>query len=664
MSFLYPHFLWALLLPLALGGAALLRHRRAGSAWRLLVSPAHEGELVRQRAPWHRLLGCLFGLLALVSAIIATARPINGYGEAGVTAGSRNLLLALDVSRSMETQDVSPSRLEEARAAAFELIEALPEDKIGLIIFSGEADLVVPLTYDHTALRDALEQVDRTWAPGGGTDFNKVLRKALQDFERSAPEGTNALVLLSDGEDTTDSGTSLANEAKEKQLLVIAVGIGTEAGGPIPDPAGENGLWQDAEGKHVISKRDTASLQQFAQATGGDFFAMSPRADLTAFARHAVRKLATHEEEFSLNKVPNDLFAYPAAAALLLLVLSILAATDWHRAPRRLRLLPLWALALLLGAQAQAAPAPESLGAYRVGLSFSEKDPDTAKEWLSQALLDSDTELQAAAYYAIGNSNTQATFRDLRKLYEQPAPADDDSEDKTAAPQQGPSAKALQGIVDALREDEKSYDNALRLNPQLKQAAANKAKVEELIKALEEEIKRRTPPSDNERNQEQNNEQNEQNDNEEQQQGDQSDNNREDNREQQGDQGDSNRDDNQEQQGDQDKDKQDPQQNDRDKDKQDDRQQGQQGDDKQPPPQQDQDNAKPDDNEQNTPDKQPKQPPPAAQEPEEQNGAADKNDKEKQEQRAASILQMHVDEEEGSPIPHLNLPPRPPKKDY
>lgn len=664
MSFLYPHFLWALLLPLALGGAALLRHRRAGSAWRLLVSPAHEGELVRQRAPWHRLLGCLFGLLALVAAIVATARPINGYSEAGVTAGSRNLLLALDVSRSMETEDVKPSRLEEARAAAFELIEALPEDKIGLIIFSGEADLVVPLTYDHTALRDALEQVDRTWAPGGGTDFNKVLRKALQDFERSAPDGTNALVLLSDGEDTTDSGSNLAEEAKEKQLLVIAVGIGTEAGGPIPDPAGENGLWQDAEGKHVISKRDTASLQQFAQATGGDFFAMSPRANLTAFARHAVRKLDSHEEEFSLNKVPNDLFAYPAAAALLLLVLSILCATDWRQAPCRLRSLPLWTLTLLLAAQAQASPAPESLGAYRVGLSFSEKDPAIAKEWLSQALLDSDKELQAAAYYAIGNSNTQATFRDLRALYEQPAPADDDSEETAAKPQQGPSAEALQNIVNALREDEKSYDNALQLNPQLKQAADNKAKVEELIKTLEEEIKRRTPPSDNEQNQEQNSEQNNQNDNEEQQQGDQGDNNQ-DNQQGNQDKQDQQQDD-QNKQDDQDKqdDHQGEQGDDKQNGKQDDKQQGNQGDDKQNPPQKDQDNAKPDDQEQDSPDKQPKQPPPAAQEPQEQNGAADKNDKEKQEQRAASILQMHVDEEDGSPIPHLNLPPRPPKKDY
>ena len=252
MSFLYPDILWFLLLIPVLAVLVTMAWRSSGQGWRKLVSARHS-ELVQRRPLWRTALPATFGLLALTCTIIALARPINGYREGGATTTGRNLLIALDISRSMETQDVTPSRLAEARAAAYELIDALPGDKIGLIVFSGEADLVVPLTYDHTALRDALEQVNRSWAGVGGTNFGLVLRKAMQDFKRSAPEGsTNALVILSDGEDTVNSSLDIAKEAKENKLLVITVGIGTAAGGPIPDERGENGLWQDAQGKHVI----------------------------------------------------------------------------------------------------------------------------------------------------------------------------------------------------------------------------------------------------------------------------------------------------------------------------------------------------------------------------------------------------------------------------
>ena len=199
MTFLYPSILAALVVPLMLGIGLLLARRRTGKAWRALVSEEHP-ELVRQSPAWQSKLPQLLALLSLTCVILAAARPINGYEPGEGSASGRNLIIAMDISRSMETRDVAPSRLEEARAAAYELMDALPGDKIGLIVFSGEADLVVPLTYDHTALRDALEQVNRSWAGYGGTNFEQVLRRAMDTFARSAPDGANALVILSDGE--------------------------------------------------------------------------------------------------------------------------------------------------------------------------------------------------------------------------------------------------------------------------------------------------------------------------------------------------------------------------------------------------------------------------------------------------------------------------------
>ena len=654
MSFLYPYVLNALALPLLLALAALLRHRRQGTAWRRLVSPAHEATLVTRRAPWHRRAGGALLLLALALAIVALARPICGYREAGALTTGRNLLLALDVSRSMETQDVAPSRLEEARAAAYELIDALPEDKIGLIVFSGSADLVVPLTYDHTALREALEQVDRSWATAGGTDFSAVLRRAMQDFERSAPEGTNAVVLLSDGEETVGSARELAAEAKEKRLLVITVGIGTEAGGAIPDPQGDNGLWQDAEGKHVISKLDTASLTAFAEATGGDYFTMGSNTDLAAFARRTVRKLDAHEERVSLNKVPNDRFAPFAAAALAALLLGILCLTEW-RLPRRSALLLLLAAAGIL--PAAGAPSAESLRAYRSGLAAAAQDSDKAKEHFSTALLDEDPAMQAAALYAIGNANTRHTLDALRQLYE--APAEDSA----------PGIAELERMVESLRRDIRSYNDALAIQPELRPAATNKQRIDELIRRLEEEIERlkqQEQQQQNQQNDPQQQDDQEQNQQNDPQQGDQEQNQQND--PQQGDQEQNQQ--NDPQQGDQEQNQQnDPQQGDQEQNQQNDPQQGDQEQNQQNDPQQgDQEQNQQNDPQQGDQGQDKRTPSPSSDDkeaPQQQPSAQPElSDKEKAEQRAAAILQMHLDEEGGSPIPHPEEKPSTPRKDY
>ena len=643
MSFLYPNVLWFLLLVPALAALVVLAWRSTGQGWRKLVSAKHQ-ELVHRRSLWRTALPATFGLLALTCCIIALARPINGYREGGATATGRNLLIALDISRSMETEDVKPSRLAEARAAAYELIDALPGDKIGLIVFSGEADLVVPLTYDHTALRDALEQVNRSWAGVGGTNFGLVLRKAMQDFKRSTPEGsTNALVILSDGEDTVNSSLEIAEEAKESKLLVITVGIGTAAGGPIPDVRGENGLWQDANGKHVISKLNTDSLINFAKATGGDYFVMDSNANLTAFTQAAVRKLDKHEEAFSINKVPNDLFVPFATTALILLILTMLSSTEWKQARNLILIIALGGMTPAL----HAAPLKESAAAYSLGLAHMQNaEHAKAREAFSTALLDEDRALQAASMYQLGQINATATFNELRALYGAPETEGLDDEEQSAS---RVTPEALQKIVDSLKLDIEPYKEALNLQPGLKQAQKNITAIEKLIKRLEEEIERLKQQQQQQQDQ-QNQQQNQQQNNEQQQdqQKDQQQNQDADKQDKDDEQKDSEQKDdkqNQEQdqnnkEGQQEPDKQDQQQN--NNQQQDQQKDQQQPDKQQPQDQQDQQQA-----------------PAEAERQEEQ-----PSDEEKARQYAASVLRSHLDEEEGSPIPHADAQVRPPDKDY
>lgn len=644
MSFLYPNVLWFLLLVPALAALVVLAWRSTGQGWRKLVSAKHQ-ELVHRRSLWRTALPATFGLLALTCCIIALARPINGYREGGATATGRNLLIALDISRSMETEDVKPSRLAEARAAAYELIDALPGDKIGLIVFSGEADLVVPLTYDHTALRDALEQVNRSWAGVGGTNFGLVLRKAMQDFKRSTPEGsTNALVILSDGEDTVNSSLEIAEEAKESKLLVITVGIGTAAGGPIPDARGENGLWQDANGKHVISKLNTDSLINFAKATGGDYFVMDSNANLTAFTQAAVRKLDKHEEAFSINKVPNDLFVPFATTALILLILTMLSSTEWKQARNLILIIALGGMTPAL----HAAPLKESAAAYSLGLAHMQNaEHAKAREAFSTALLDEDRALQAASMYQLGQINATATFNELRALYGAPETEGLDDEEQSAS---RVTPEALQKIVDSLKLDIETYKEALNLQPGLKQAQKNITAIEKLIKRLEEEIERLKQQQQQQQQDQQNQQQNQQQNNEQQQdqQKDQQQNQDADKQDKDDEQKDSEQKDdkqNQEQdqnnkEGQQEPDKQDQQQN--NNQQQDQQKDQQQPDKQQPQDQQDQQQA-----------------PAEAERQEEQ-----RSDEEKARQYAASVLRSHLDEEEGSPIPHADVQVRPPDKDY
>ena len=635
MTFLYPDILWLLLIIPLLVVLVVLAWRSSGQGWRRLISARHQ-ELVTPRPLWSTALPATLALLALCCAIIALARPINGYREGGATATGRNLLIALDISRSMETEDVKPSRLAEAKAAAYELIEALPGDKIGLIVFSGEADLVVPLTYDHTALRDALEQVNRGWAGAGGTNFGLVLRKAMQDFKRSTPAGsTNALVILSDGEDTVNSSLQIAEEARANKLLVITVGIGTPAGAPIPDPSGENGLYQDANGKHVISKLNTESLSQFATETGGDFFVMNSNADLTAFTQAAVRKLDKHEEAFSLNKVPNDLFIPFASTALVLLIFTIISSTEWKQYKRLIIILGIGGMTPEL----QATPKSESSAAYKLGLELAaQKEDEKAKEAFSSALLDEDTNLQAAALYQLGQVNTKATLRELRALYG----VDEDGKPSEAlAGGVQPNREELQKVLDSLEQDIQHYRDALKLCPELDCAQSNIAAIEKLTGTVAAAIRRMKPtpppPSGGTPNKEKDKEQKQ----DDQQQ---------------------NADKNQgKQQQESDKAQGDQQQNtDKNQGKQQAREENEEPSEGQSPGQ-----------EQN--DQQTEQPQLDQDKKEDQaeqasvgiaKESADPNNKEKTRRYAVSVLRSHLDEEQGSPIPHNGDQVRPPAKDY
>ena len=546
MTFLYPNVLYALILPALLAAAAWWLWRRRSRKWEVLVSPEYRRELVHAPATWHRVLPVIFAVLASIFAILSMARPVDGYTEVKEIPKSRNILIAIDCSRSMLSKDASPTRLGRAKTAAYDLLDALPGDNFGIIIFSGDAVLLMPLTHDHNALKETIEQLQFGWVSQGGTNLENVVRLALQTFKRDKEaDAKNALVILSDGEDTVNITYKTAEAARQHQLIIVTAGIGTTIGTTIPDEQSPSGLYRDRRGQHVVSKLNPESLQYLARQTEGQYVQLSDGAALNRFVKDIADRLDTTEGKEEVRRVPNDRYIIFAVPALICLLLTLLAGTRWRsfRRSGRRGMTALTVAALfcvgLLGPEAQAdthaldnvtdlirtgkteeavksidemLAVPDLAEETRQALEFAKgcleqkaDNPKEAAEAFSQALLSPKPVLQADSHFNLGNleaAQARKTMTFSRPEGEQqqarPSSIDDQIKEIDARLAKIPVAKKH------VKEAVKRFDDALSAYGSHEGAAANKEEMlrydqsldeyrrqlEELKKKLEEEKKK------------------------------------------------------------------------------------------------------------------------------------------------------------------------------
>ncbi|QYM77867.1 VWA domain-containing protein [Horticoccus luteus] len=269
MSFAWPHLLWLLALPVLLSawdGARRLTQRAAPRKILTAEAGRHSLSFDPRAATAHRpRLWLWFGL---AFAIIAVARPQWGRIDEPVFDQSREILLAVDLSRSMLAQDVKPSRLARAKLLIQSLLERLKGERVGLIVFSGTAFLQSPLSSDYEVLREFLPSLGPDFLPEGGTNYRELLDTATSAFG-SGTSADRFLIILSDGEATDDNWKSAAQALKEKHVRVIGLGVGTEAGAMIPD--GSGGFVKDERGAVVLSRLGKSTLEQLARETGGAY---------------------------------------------------------------------------------------------------------------------------------------------------------------------------------------------------------------------------------------------------------------------------------------------------------------------------------------------------------------------------------------------------------
>jgi len=339
MNFHSPHLLW-LLVPLVLlfswdlarrVGAGVSRWPKIARAWAgafdVSLGTRHSTAETRPR------LWLWFGLALCV---IALARPQWGVVEEKVFDQSREVLIAVDLSRSMLAQDVKPSRLERSKLLITSLLDSLKGERVGLVLFAGTAFLQSPLSADYEILREFLPALDPNYLPEGGSNYKAMLETSIQAFGTSTAD--RYLIILSDGESTEEGWKDLGDALKTKGIRVIGLGIGTAQGSFIPDGAG--GFAKDERGAVVLSRLDSSTLQHLAQTTGGAYTDASSWIDLPALLQTTVE--AGRKGEFSERNTARliERFQWFLAPGLLLLLLSFWA--EFPVRPRE-RALPLGA---------------------------------------------------------------------------------------------------------------------------------------------------------------------------------------------------------------------------------------------------------------------------------------------------------------------------------
>ena len=267
-------------------------------------------------------VGCLF---------IALARPQAGFRWEETHRQGRDILFAIDTSRSMLTPDVKPNRLTRAKLAVDDLLDKLDGDGTGLIAFAGNAFLQCPITLDYDAFRASLEALDTSTIPRGGTDIASAIHEAQAAFKTRA-NTDKILILLSDGEDLGGDAVAAAGAAAKEAVTIFTVGVGTSNGEliPIAGSAGATEFVKDPSGNFVKSRLDEATLRKIAEVTGGLYEPLGQRSQgLTAIYSQGLARFARHDLASRRHKVYFEQFEWPLLAGLLCLL------ADWFIGTRR-----------------------------------------------------------------------------------------------------------------------------------------------------------------------------------------------------------------------------------------------------------------------------------------------------------------------------------------
>ncbi len=454
-------------------------------------------------------LACV--IFAVVLLMIALARPQWGFSWEETKQRGLDIVVAIDTSKSMLAEDITPNRLARAKLAALDLMQQAKSDRLGLVAFAGSAFLQCPLTIDDAAFRQSVEALDVNIIPQGGTALAEAINTARKAFK----EGDNykVLVLFTDGEDNDEGALEAAQAAAKDGLRIFTVGIGTAEGEllRLKDAKGRTDYIRDDQGNVVKSHLNESLLQQLAGETEGGFYLpLRGAKTIDALYEKGLAPLPKSEQAMKLIKRYHERYHWPLAAAIALLLAEMLLP---ERAPsRRERIGKTQRAETVLGVPAatlmlvlvlfplRAAASPSSalreyqsgkydaaLKEYQQALEKQSDDPrlhfnagaaayratnyDAALQHFTAVLAAREVKLQQAAYFNLGNTHYRL----------------------------GGKAEDLDGLQQSWETAIKDYQNAVALDKHDPDAAFNLAFVKrnvEQIKLLREAARRAKEAAD------------------------------------------------------------------------------------------------------------------------------------------------------------------------
>ncbi len=322
MQFQHPAYFFLALALLPMGWLWLRYLRWKQQRIKRIGDPELVAALTNEYSPRNfnrRALLAGLSALLLIAALATLRRPQGGDG---IRRNGIDVMIALDVSRSMLAQDIRPSRLDRARQLIYKLIEQLPDDRIGMVLFAGKAYLQLPLTTDHAAVRMYLASIGTDAVPTQGTVLTEALKMCYSGFN-ATDKKYRAIVLISDGEDHDEDAEKTARMLAGEGVLIHTVGIGSPEGAQIMDPA-TGAPKTDASGKPVITRLNEDLLRKIALTSGGAYTLFNG-AEATAGLLH--RQLQGMEKRTVTDSVFSQYshyFQWFLAGALLLLLLESL----------------------------------------------------------------------------------------------------------------------------------------------------------------------------------------------------------------------------------------------------------------------------------------------------------------------------------------------------
>jgi Ca-activated chloride channel family protein len=260
-------------------------------------------------------------LLALTSLIFGIARPQFGSKLREIKREGVEIIIALDVSNSMLAEDIKPNRLERAKQAIVKMVDRLVNDKIGLIVFAGDAYIQIPITTDYVSAKLFLNAISTDIVPKQGTAIGSAIELGMRSFTQQE-ETSKALIIITDGENHEDDALEAAKSAVEKGITVHTIGIGLPKGAPIPVySGGQKNYMKDNSGETVISKLDEDMLKRIAVAGEGIYIrSTDTRVGLDQLFDE-INKMQKQEMEAKVYSDYDERFQYVFGISLFFLLL-------------------------------------------------------------------------------------------------------------------------------------------------------------------------------------------------------------------------------------------------------------------------------------------------------------------------------------------------------